>query len=72
MLSRREQRVWDDVQRFVLVLLGAPVAGLAIGAATVLGWALWHTWPQLGGQASAGTWWNGRTDGTTRRPAGRP
>lgn len=81
MLSRREQRVWDDVQRFwaeeveeppraaspapsrrkrtsrdladlpaavvagawstiMLVLFGAPVAGLAIGVATALGWGV--------------------------------
>ncbi len=81
MLSRQEQRVWDDVQRFwaeeveeppraaspapsprkrasrdvadlpaavvagawstiMLVLFGAPVAGLAIGVATALGWGV--------------------------------
>jgi hypothetical protein len=34
-----------------LVLFGATVAGLALGAATVLGWALWRYWPELTGQA---------------------
>ncbi len=84
MLSRRDQRIWDDVQRFwaeeaeeppraapsapshrkrasrdpadlpaavvagawitiVLVLFGAPAAGLAVGVATALGWALWRS-----------------------------
>ena len=30
-----------------LVLFGAMVAGLAVGLATGLGWALWHYWPRL-------------------------
>lgn len=34
-----------------LVLFGATVAGLALGAATVLGWAVWRYWPELTGQA---------------------
>jgi hypothetical protein len=33
-----------------LLFLGTPVAGLAVGAATVLGWALWHYWPELSEQ----------------------
>ncbi len=32
----------------LLVLLGALAAGLAVGAATTLGWALWRYWPRLG------------------------
>ena len=35
-----------------LVLFGATVAGLALGAATVAGWALWRYWPELTGQAA--------------------
>jgi len=38
-----------------LVLLGAVVAGLAVGLATALGWALWHYWPLLSGQGSPRT-----------------
>ena len=34
----------------MLVLFGAPVAGLALGVATALGWALWHHRPQPGRQ----------------------
>jgi len=33
----------------MLVIFGVPVAGLAIGAATTLGWAAWRYWPQLSG-----------------------
>ena len=39
---------------FLLVILGAPVAGLAVGAATGLGLLLWRFWPQLGGASGAG------------------
>jgi Protein of unknown function (DUF3040) len=28
----------------LLVVFGAPVAGLGVGAATVLGWVLWRCW----------------------------
>jgi len=90
-LNDREQRIWDDVQRFwaetaeepaaerraaastrararraradapgwvaagawtaiFLVLFGAVVAGLALGSAAMLGWALWRSWPELTGQ----------------------
>jgi len=31
-----------------LILLGAVLAGLAVGLATGLGWALWRVWPRLG------------------------
>jgi hypothetical protein len=30
-----------------LVLFGAVVAGLALGAAAMAGWALWRYWPEL-------------------------
>ena len=33
----------------ILVLVGAEVAGLAVGGATALGWALWHWWPKRAG-----------------------
>jgi hypothetical protein len=32
-----------------LVLFGAVVAGVALVAATALGWLLWHHWPRLRG-----------------------
>jgi hypothetical protein len=35
-----------------LVLFGAMVAGLAVGLATGLGWALWHYWPRLSEQGA--------------------
>ena len=44
------------VGAFLLVLLGALVAGLSVGIATALGWALWRYWPRLD-----------RTDTTTTR-----
>jgi hypothetical protein len=34
------------VGAFLLVLLGALVAGLTVGAATALGWALWRSVPR--------------------------
>ncbi len=34
----------------MLLLFGAPVAGLVLGVATALGWALWHHRPQPGRQ----------------------
>ena len=41
----------------LLVVLGAPVAGLAIAVATVPQWLLWRYWPLLDGgvRPSAGT-----------------
>jgi hypothetical protein len=112
-LSRQEQRIWDDVQRFwaaeveeppraalpapshgkrasrdpadlpaavvagawitvMLVLFGAPAAGLAVGVATALGWALWRSWPQLSAQGVPRTLPNGGEDRTTRGPAEEP
>ena len=94
MLSREEQQVWEDIQRFYddeveeparggghrtwqrrraapgleempaaavagvwitifLVIFGAAGAGLAVGAATALGWLLWRWWEQLDGAGSA-------------------
>ena len=35
-----------------LVLFGAMIAGLAVGLATGLGWALWHYWPRLSEQGA--------------------
>jgi len=58
----------------VLLLLGGPVAGLAVGAATVLGWALWHYWPVLSEQGETGASCLGvvnRGDGARER-GGRP
>jgi hypothetical protein len=39
----------------MLLLFGAPVAGLVLAVATALGWALWHHRPQLRGQSAPGT-----------------
>ena len=113
MLSRQEQRIWDDVQRFwaeeveeppraappapshrkwasrdpadlpaavvagawitlMLVIFGAPAAGLAVGVATALGWALWRGWPQLSRQGAPKTLPNGGKDRTTCGPADEP
>ena len=35
------------------VLFGAVAAGLALAAATFLGWALWHYWPRPAGRCGA-------------------
>jgi len=43
--------IWITV---TLVLFGAMVAGLAVAAATALGWALWRYWPQLEPQGARG------------------
>jgi hypothetical protein len=56
----------------VLLFLGTPMAGLAVGAATVLGWALWHYWPALREQggiisSSLGEPVLSRDDGAHRR-----
>jgi hypothetical protein len=37
--------VWITI---FLVLFGAAVAGLAVAAATALGWAMWRWWPDRG------------------------
>jgi hypothetical protein len=60
----------------ILVLVGAPVVGVAVGVAAALGWWLWHYWPRLGELGSATAWpvfgevhpgsW------ATRRPAEQP
>ena len=40
----------------LLVLFGALAAGLAIGVATALGWALWRYWPHLSRPDPTTTW----------------
>ena len=54
-LRRQARRERGDVPGWVIiatrvamvtVLLGAVTAGLALGAATLLGWALWRYWPR--------------------------
>jgi hypothetical protein len=40
----------------LLVLFGALAAGLAVGAATALGWALWRYWPHLSRPDPTTTW----------------
>jgi hypothetical protein len=49
----------------MLVLFGAAVAGLAVGVATALGWALWRSWPQSSARGAPRTVPNGGEDGTT-------
>jgi hypothetical protein len=112
-LSRQEQRIWDDVQRFwaeeveeppraalpvpnhgkrasrdpadlpaavvagapkriSMMVIQAPAAGLAVGVATALGWALWRSWPQLSGQNAPDPSPDGGKDRTTRGPADEP
>jgi Na+(H+)/acetate symporter ActP len=109
-LSRREQQIWDDVQRFwsveveeppraassapirrkrvsrdaavllatalagawiaiLLLLVGAVLPGLAVGVATALGWALWHSWALKRKSASKTV---PSTDRITRGPADEP
>ncbi len=113
MLSRHEQRVRDDVQRFwaeevskpprvepgapscsepaprdlehlpawavagawvtvLLVLFGAAVAGLPVGVATALGWALWHRWPLLSRQGAPDPLPTPGKDTTTRELVDEP
>jgi hypothetical protein len=38
--------VWIAI---LVILLGAPLAGLAVGAATAAGWLVWRSWPVLRG-----------------------
>ncbi|MGY1643022.1 DUF3040 domain-containing protein [Geodermatophilus sp. SYSU D00703] len=40
----------------LLVLFGAPTAGLAVGVATAVGWWVWRYWPRLGELGSATAW----------------
>ena len=60
----------------MLVIFGVPVAGLAIGAATTLGWAAWRYWPQLSntGATPAGPTGDerGGTGAAARGPANTP
>jgi hypothetical protein len=49
----RESRGQDELAvggaciAIMLVFVGAPVVGLAVGGATALGWLLWRFWPQV-------------------------
>ncbi|MGY1691392.1 hypothetical protein [Geodermatophilus sp. SYSU D01105] len=45
--------VWGAI---LLILLGAPAAGLSVGLATALGWALWRYWPRLDRTDPTTTW----------------
>jgi hypothetical protein len=36
--------IWSAI---LLILLGAPVAGLVVAGVTALGWVLWRYWPRL-------------------------
>src|SRR3712207_2540980 len=44
------------VGAFLLILLGAPVAGLWVGAVTALGWALWRLVPRRGRAHTTPAW----------------
>jgi hypothetical protein len=44
------------VGAFLLILLGALVAGLSIGVATALGWALWRYSPRPGRAHTTAAW----------------
>jgi hypothetical protein len=52
----------------MLVLFGAPGAGLAVGVTTALGWALWHSWPRLRKQGPSGTLPDSGKDKATYEP----
>jgi hypothetical protein len=56
----------------MLVLFGAPAAGLAVSVATALGWVLWRSWPQLSRQGAPKTSPNGGKDRMTRGAADEP
>ena len=56
----------------LLVLFGAPVAGLAVGVATALGWALWHRWPRPSRQGAPDSLPNRCKDTTGRGPVDEP
>jgi hypothetical protein len=56
--------LWGAV---LLVLLGVPAAGLAVGAATGLIWLLWRLLPRLGGADAAGA--TGDVDDRVERSA---
>jgi hypothetical protein len=64
---RREGRGVDDLPAAVvagvwatilLILIGAVVAGAAVGAATALGWLLWRLWPLLRGRPGERGGWS--------------
>jgi hypothetical protein len=107
-LTSREERVWEDIQRswseeaaepprvrpsptkrasraqadlpaaigvgirlvILLLLFGAAQAALAVAVATAIGWALWHHWPHLSGEAELVMSPDDGNDTTTRGPAG--
>jgi hypothetical protein len=54
----------------MLLLFGAPVAGLVLGVATAIGWALWRHRPQPGGQGAPET--SPEANRTTCGPADEP
>jgi hypothetical protein len=56
----------------VLLLFGALVAGLAVGVATALAWALGRSWPQLREQGAPDASPDGGEDRTVRRRADEP
>jgi len=54
--ERGELPAWVGIATWVAiftVLFGAVATGLALGAATFVGWGLWRYWPQLAGRAAA-------------------
>ncbi|MGY1593667.1 DUF3040 domain-containing protein [Geodermatophilus sp. SYSU D00708] len=63
--------VWAAI---LLIVLGVPDAGLAVGVATAAGWAVWRHWPRLGEMGSATAWsgWGAahRGPSAARRPGG--
>jgi hypothetical protein len=54
----------------VLVIFGALVAGLAVGAATALAWIVWHRWPRRGGPATPTAPPSGDVEDADRRAGG--
>jgi hypothetical protein len=56
----------------MLVLFGAPAAGLAVAVATALGWVLWRSWPQLSRQRAPKTSPDGGKDRMTRGAVDEP
>jgi hypothetical protein len=69
----RESRGHDELAvgcayiAIMLIFVGAPVVGLAVGGATALGWLLWRYWPQVTTQATVCALPAG---GDVREPAG--
>ena len=56
----------------LLVLFGAVDVGLAIGAATALGWLLWRSWPSLRGPDTTSAVRRARWSEGGAIPSGRP